>query len=152
MYGIDAESISDTYPIQWVSTGLPAVLIPLKDIETLAKVKVNKDAFKQYIYHHPENNCNHLFFVDRKDNTFAARCLMEDFVEDPATGSDNGNLAGYPLEHNYFNSNDISYMVIQGEDMCRKSVLQIHASKHDEDWYIAVGGQCHIVASGDWAV
>lgn len=84
------------------------------------------------------------------DNIFAARCIMEDFVEDPATGSANGNLAAYFLKHNYFNSEEISYLVNQGEDMGRKSVLHVDGKLDNDTWTIEVGGSCHIVASGQW--
>lgn len=82
--------------------------------------------------------------------TFAARCLMENFIEDPATGSANGNLAGYLLKYNYFGLNELFYKVYQGEDMGRQSVLYIHAALEDGNWIIEVGGNCYIVASGDW--
>ena len=110
----------------------------------------DKEKFMAYIERHPKNYCNHLFFVDMGNNTLAARCLMEDFVEDPATGSANGDLAGYMLQHDYFGSQDVSYTVIQGEDMGRKSVLHVHAAHIGEEWIIEVGGNCYIVASGEW--
>ena len=150
VFGISPESISDEHPVQWVSTGLAAVVVPLKDRRTLSRVRTDRDAFEQYILRHPANYCSHLFFVDMGGNEFAARCLMEDFLEDPATGSANGDLAGYLLQHNYFNRPDVAYKVIQGEDMGRKSVLHVHAGKTDDAWTIEVGGQCHIVASGEW--
>ncbi len=150
VFGISADDISDEYPVQWASTGLEAVIIPLKHRETLAEIKMGRDAFERYIERHPKNYCNHLFFVDMGEQTLAARCMMEDFVEDPATGSANGDLAGYLLEHDYFGSQDVSYTVIQGEDMGRKSVLHVHAAKEDDKWTIEVGGSCYIVASGEW--
>lgn len=150
VFGISSGQISDKYPVQWVSTGLPAVIILLKDRQTLSRVRTNRETFERYILRHPANYCSHLFVVDMGDDTFAARCLMEDYLEDPATGSANGDLAGYLLQHDYFNRSDISYTVIQGEDMGRKSVLHIHAGKTADAWTIEVGGQCHIVASGEW--
>ena len=150
VFGISPGKISDDYPVQWVSTGLAAVIIPLKDRETLSRVRTNHEAFERYIHRHPVSYCSHLFFTDMGNKTFAARCLMEDYLEDPATGSANGDLAGYLLQHDYFNRSDIDYTVIQGEDMGRKSVLRIHAGKKADAWTIEVGGQCHIVACGDW--
>ncbi len=150
IYGINANDIRDDFPIEWVSTGLEAVVIPLKKRDCLKNLVCNRKKFNQYITHYPKCNCNHLFFVDMGDNTFAARCLMEDFVEDPATGSANGGLAGYFMKHNYFQSDKVSYTVIQGEDMGRKSVLQIHAEKRDNQYIIEVGGSVHIVAYGEW--
>ena len=150
VFGISPGKISDDYPVQWVSTGLAAVIIPLKDRETLSRVRTNREAFERYILRHPASYCSHLFFTDTGNKTFAARCLMEDYLEDPATGSANGDLAGYLLQHDYFNRSDIDYTVIQGEDMGRKSVLRIHAGKKADAWTIEVGGQCHIVACGEW--
>ena len=150
VYGLEESDIRDDYPIQWVSTGLEGVIVPLKARENLARVKMNRDAFERYIERHPKNYCNHLFFVDMGNHELAARCMMEDFVEDPATGSANGDLAGYMLQHNYFGSQDVNYTVIQGEDMGRKSVLHVHAARKEETWTIEVGGNCYIVAYGEW--
>ncbi len=150
VFGISAEEIDEHYPVQWVSTGLEAVIIPLKSRRALSRIDMDRDAFMRYVKRHPENYCSHLFFVNMGENRLEARCMMEDFVEDPATGSANGDLAGYLLKHDYFGSREISYTVIQGEDMGRKSVLHIHASCKDEDWVIEVGGNCIITARGEW--
>lgn len=151
IFGIADADIANEFPVQWVSTGLEAVIIPLTSRDALRAVKVNKEAFKSYVRKYPSCNCNHLFFVQEGAMQLSARCLMEDFVEDPATGSANGDLAGYLLHHNYFNSSDISYTVYQGEDMGRVSALQVHAQyTTNGEWTIEAGGTCHIVASGDW--
>lgn len=150
IYGMNAKEICDDYPIQWVSTGLEAVIIPLKNRESLANLTVDQRKFKAYVERHPECNCNHLFFADMGANSFAARCLMEDFIEDPATGSANGDLAGYLLHHNYFGKHEVTYTVYQGEDMGRPSVLHVHAALNHHEWMIEVGGNCFIVAEGDW--
>ncbi|MBO6041414.1 MAG: PhzF family phenazine biosynthesis protein [Oscillospiraceae bacterium] len=150
VYGITPDDIRDDFPIQWVSTGLESVIIPLKRRETLAALKMDRPAFEEYIRRHPKNYGNHLFFVDMGGSTLAARCLMEDFLEDPATGSANGDLAGYMLKYDYFGQPDVRYKVIQGEDMGRKSVLWVHAALDGGSWTIEVGGNCHVVAEGDW--
>lgn len=72
------------------------------------------------------------------DHIFSVRCIMEDFIEDAATGSANGNLAGYLLSYGYFGSSPISYTIHQGEDMGRKSVLHILANRESDDWLIEV--------------
>jgi trans-2,3-dihydro-3-hydroxyanthranilate isomerase len=150
VFGISPEDIRDEYPVQWVSTGLESVSIPLKTREALKRVEMDPVRFARYIEKYPDCNCNHLFFVDMGNRLIAARCLMEDFVEDPATGSANGNLAGYFLMHNYFGSKDATYVVHQGEDMGRRSVLHIHASLDQGRWTIEVGGNCYVVAEGQW--
>lgn len=150
IYGITPDDIRDDFPIQWVSTGLEAVIVPLTNRAALTTTHTDQAKFKEYIKRHPECNCNHLFFVDMGDHKLAARCHMEDFVEDPATGSANGDLAGYMVKHNFFGSNDVTYTVYQGEDMGRPSVLNIHSAYDGKNWTIEVGGGCYIVASGEW--
>ena len=136
--------------MQWIRTGLEAVIVPLNNRASLARVTMDWDAFQQYTIRYPENNCNHLFFTDMGNGVLAARCLMENNVEDPATGSANGNLAAYLLQYHSVTVQDISYTVIQGEDMGRKSVLEIRAARRDDAWLIEVGGQCFLVAHGFW--
>ena len=150
IFGISLGEIREDYPIQLVSTGLESVLIPLKSRESLSKLQVIPPKFQEYTARHPECNCNHFFFTDMGDHIFSVRCIMEDFIEDAATGSANGNLAGYLLSYGYFGSSPISYTIHQGEDMGRKSVLHIHSNRESDDWLIEVGGNCHIVAEGDW--
>lgn len=150
IYGISEDDIMDEYPIQWVSTGLESVIIPLNNRQALSKLQCDKEKFMEYVGIHPECYCNHLFFVDMGDNVLDARCLMEDFVEDPATGSANGDLAGYVIKHGYFGAKNVTYTVHQGEDMGRPSVLHIHAAESNGEWTIGVGGNCYIVASGEW--
>lgn len=150
-FGISPEDISDAYPVQWVSTGLEAVIVPLRDREALRSLRMDGDAFSRYAERHPRLYCNHLFFVDEGDGTFAARCMMENLVEDPATGSANGDLAAWLLQHGYFGEGEASYTVRQGEDMGRTSVLGVHAAHTDDGWLIEVGGRCSMVASGEWA-
>jgi trans-2,3-dihydro-3-hydroxyanthranilate isomerase len=72
------------------------------------------------------------------------------FLEDPATGSANGNLAGYLLEHNFFQDTKIKYRVEQGYEMGRPSLLKIKAEKIDGKFHIHVGGKVFFVAKGEW--
>lgn len=72
------------------------------------------------------------------------------YLEDPATGSANGNLAGYLLEHNFFHANEINYRVEQGAFMGRPSLLKIKAQKSDDHFLIQVGGRVFVIAEGKW--
>lgn len=150
VFGLPADAIREDFPIQWVSTGLEAVIVPLKDRAALAGIRMDRQAFEAYVSRHPGNHCNHLFFTGTGERTLAARCMMEDLLEDPATGSANGCLAGYVLEHGWFGASDAAYTVIQGEDMGRRSVLHIRAAKEADAWTIEVGDRCHTVAEGNW--
>lgn len=144
------EDIRGDYPIQLVSTGLESVIVPLKNLDALAKCAVDHMKFQKYIQE--KFACNHLFFVDMGDGTLRARNIMEDpgFADDPATGSANGNLAGYLLKHDFFGKRQVSYIVHQGVEMGRPSTLYVDASYLEGRYQIQVGGKCVLVAEGGW--
>ncbi|MBR2801328.1 MAG: PhzF family phenazine biosynthesis protein [Erysipelotrichaceae bacterium] len=149
VFNLSPEDIREDLPLQRVSTGLAAIIVPLTSREALKKVFCDQRAFKEYITRCPHGNRLHLFFTETADHLLAARCLTEDFLEDAATGSANGDLAGYLLQYRYWDEDEISYTVHQGEDMGRPSCLYIHAKK-DPEWVIEVSGNCFLVAEGEW--
>jgi len=146
---IQPEDIRDDYPVQWVSTGLEAVIVPVKDVEVIKKSHVNHD--KLDAFHKAHYKCNVLLFAEESDG-LRVRVFMDDpgFLEDPATGSANGDLAGYLLKHNFFGRHNIAYTVSQGREMGRPSKLHIQADCTDGKYTILVGGQAYVVAEGDW--
>ena len=68
--------------------------------------------------------------------------------EDPATGSANGCLAGYLVEHRYFGSDSIDVRVEQGYEIGRPSLLFLKAGRGSEGIEVNVGGNVVMVASG----
>jgi len=146
---IDEKDIQDDYPVQWVSTGLGAVIVPLKSVEAMKKCRVNHMLFENFIENYCR--CNVLVFWGDHQH-LRVRVFMDDpgFLEDPATGSANGNLAGYLLKHHYFKKSKLQYSVSQGSEMGRPSVLNIQAELVDERFTILVGGKVIKVAEGYW--
>jgi trans-2,3-dihydro-3-hydroxyanthranilate isomerase len=147
---IDASDIRDDYPIQWVSTGLPCFVIPLKDECAVKKCAIHHDRFRHFI--ETVYQCNMLVFAEVKPKHLTVRVFMDDpgFLEDPATGSANGNLAGYLLKYDYFKSTTVQYLVNQGGEIGRPSTLRIGAELLDGTYRIMVGGKAYIVAQGTW--
>ncbi|HIT90354.1 MAG TPA: PhzF family phenazine biosynthesis protein [Candidatus Merdenecus merdavium] len=146
---INESDIRTDYPIQWVSTGLEAIIVPLKSVDAIEKCRVNHISFQNFIDNY--YRCNILVFAEDYQD-LRVRVFMDDtgFLEDPATGSANGNLAGYLLKHNYFNKHNIQYRVSQGSEMGRPSVLDIEGELVDGKFTILVGGKAIIVAEGNW--
>jgi len=155
---INEGDIIENYPVQVVSTGLPALIIPLKTYDALKRCAVNHDLYHQFL--DKKCKCNLLaFFAEKPDNKTAptsgnvrVRVFVDDpgFVEDPATGSANGNLAGYFLKYNYLGSSKISYNAHQGVEMNRPSLLQINAELQNGIYTIKVGGKVFPIADGNW--
>jgi trans-2,3-dihydro-3-hydroxyanthranilate isomerase len=150
---IDTDDINTNFPVQLVSTGLPSIIVNLKTLDAVNRCKVN-----HRIYNHvleEIGNANLLVFTTETahpENDLHARVFMftSGHLEDPSTGSANGNLAGYLLEYNFFNSNEINCNVEQGYSIGRQSLLKIKAQKTDDNFLIQVGGSIFVVAEGKW--
>jgi trans-2,3-dihydro-3-hydroxyanthranilate isomerase len=150
---INREDINTDFPIQVVSTGLPSVIVHLNSLDAISRCKINHRAYTDLLK--DMGDVNLLVFTTETastENDLNVRLFMPipGYLEDPATGSANGNLAGYLLEHNFFNSNEINYRVEQGAFIDRPSLLKIKAKKTDDHYLIQVGGQVITVSEGKW--
>lgn len=147
---IDGEQIRTDFPIQQVSTGLPCVIVPLKTLEAVAGCRVNHPAFERFLERF--NECNLFVFAQEGERIFRVRLFMNDtgYLEDPATGSANGNFAAYLLRHRYFQSDRIEVLVRQGVEMGRPSKLHLDASVTGGVYDLRVGGKTQLIAAGKW--
>lgn len=150
---INIDDIEAHFPIQEVSTGMPSVIVPLKSLGAVRQCRVDHTAYKRFLQE--AFSANILVFCKEtyeKENQLNVRVFCEDsgFPEDAATGSANGNLAGYLLEYGYFNSSQSQYRVEQGYEINRKSLLKVKAGKTDGQFDINVGGKVFLVAKGEW--
>lgn len=136
-------------PVQCVSTGLEAVVVPLKTVADLEACAVNHSALAQF--HAKWRKCNLLVYAHDEDG-LRVRVFMDEpgFMEDPATGSANGDLAAYLIRHDVFRSPTAEYIVHQGAEIGRPSTLFVLASLRDGTYDIRVGGKVKPVARGEW--
>jgi trans-2,3-dihydro-3-hydroxyanthranilate isomerase len=150
---IDTVDVNIDFPIQVVSTGLPSIIVNLKTLDAVKRCKINHRLYNEIL--EEIGNANILVFTTETvnpENDLHARVFMftSGHLEDPATGSANGNLAGYLLKYNFFNSNEINYNVEQGYSIGRPSLLKVNAQKTDAKYLIQVGGRNFVVAEGKW--
>lgn len=150
---IDSEDFASEYPIQVVSTGLPSVIVPLKSLEAVKRCTINHAAFREFLAH--TRVMTLLVFAleaDNPENDLQVRVFMDDtgYREDPATGSANGNLAGYFLQHNVFGRDKLQLRIEQGAQIGRPSLVKLHAEKTDGKFNIRIGGKVFFVAKGEW--
>ena len=151
--GIEVSETNERFPIQEVSTGLPFFIVPLKNIATLKKARIDKEKYFDLIKdtvakgilifcpetHEPQNDISVRVFVD-----------YYGIPEDPATGSGNGCLAGYLVKYRYFGKDSINIRSEQGYEIGRPSLLLLKAEQHGENINISVGGKSVIVAQGEF--
>ena len=146
--GLQAQQIDDRFPVQWVSTGVDFLIVPVKSLADLTAIKVSQQPCADAI----------LAFCPgayTPGQTLAARMFAAamGIVEDAATGSANGCLAAYLLEHDYLGGLDIDLKVGQGYEIKRPSQLYLRGAKTNEqpaEFSINVGGRVRLVAQGEW--
>jgi trans-2,3-dihydro-3-hydroxyanthranilate isomerase len=150
---IDKEYIDDRFPIQEVSTGLPVIVVPLKSLEAVKKVRVNKEKYFELI----ENTDAKAIMVFSPETYNSENDLnVRDFAdyygvpEDAATGSANGCLASYLVKYRYFEKSEINISVEQGYEINRSSLLFLKASEDNGEISVYVGGKVEKIAQGEW--
>jgi len=150
---LDVSDIDERFPVEEVSTGLPFFIVPLKNIATLKRAKVDKKKYFDLIKstvakgilvfcpetHEPQNNISVRVFVD-----------YYGVPEDPATGSGNGCLAGYLVKHRYFGKDNINIRSEQGYEIDRPSLLLLKAEQSGININISVGGKSIVIAKGEF--
>jgi len=149
MLSLTPSDIDTHFPIQEVSTGVWFYMIPLKTREALKKIKLDAERLKS-------------FSVDKKAKWPLLFCpepenmgndlkvrMVNDWAEDPATGSANGCLAGYLVRYRYFGSPKINIRVEQGAEIRRPSILYLRAEEKRGGIEVNVGGKVTMVARGE---
>ncbi|MBM7587505.1 trans-2,3-dihydro-3-hydroxyanthranilate isomerase [Bacillus pakistanensis] len=150
---IDKGFVDERFPIQEVSTGLPVIVVPLKSLEAVKKVKIQKEKYYELIEtldakgiivfspeaYHSENDLNVRDFAD-----------YYGIPEDAATGSSNGCLASYLVKYRYYEKREINLRVEQGYEIKRPSLLFLKASENNGRIDVNVGGRVVKIAQGEW--
>ena len=150
---LDVIDIDMNVPIQDVSTGVPFIIVPLKTRQALKRIKVNKERYFTFIEHTQAKEI--LAFcpeTDRPENQLSVRVFADSLgiPEDPATGSANGCLAGYLVQHSYLGQPTIDLRVEQGESIGRPSLLLLKATQTATGIQVKVGGRIILVARGEF--
>lgn len=149
--GIAPEDIETTTPVQVISAGTAALIVPLCSLDALRRSMLNLNAFAAlandgfpplvYVFceetHEPQND-------------FCARFFFEanGVREDPATGNGAAFLGAYLLEHSNLTQSELSVQIEQGHEIQRSSLVLLRAQKLDGVRKIFVGGSVIQTAEG----
>ncbi len=148
---LDPTDMDDRFPAQDVSTGLPALIVPLKTLDALRRCKVDWERYVELAG--PGKNLYVFCPEPHEDGSgdLSTRMFADDLgvLEDPATGSAAGCLAGYLVEHDYFGTKSVSVKVEQGYEIDRPSLLYLRSERIGDETSIHVGGKVQMVARGE---
>jgi trans-2,3-dihydro-3-hydroxyanthranilate isomerase len=153
MLNLDVNEIDTKYPIQEVSTGVPFVIVPLKTLNAVRRVRIDKDKHRELTKETPAEILVFCPETYRKENDLNVRVFVDLYgiPEDPATGSANGCLAGYLSRYCYFGDDVVDVRVEQGYEIGRPSLLHLRARALNREGGIIVhvGGKVLMVATGE---
>ena len=150
--GLDVRMIDNKFPVQEVSTGVPFLIVPLKNLAALKRAKISGDKYLELIENAQAKSI--LVFCPEtysKENDLNVRVFADYYgiPEDPATGSANGCLAGYLVRHRYFGKKRIDIRVEQGYEIARPSLLLLKAEDREGGVDVYVGGKVVMIARGE---
>jgi len=142
--GLSPEDIETKGPVQQMSAGVAAMIVPLRGLAALRRCRLELDAyaplaaagFPPLVYcfcaetRHRENDLSARFF-------FEAHGVRED----PATGNGAAFLGVYLLQHAFLPGSDLSLRIEQGYEMRRPSLVMLRARMAGPTPEVRVGGQ-----------
>ena len=149
---IGAGDIDPRFPIQIVSTGFPALYLPLTNLKAVQNVELNLPVLREVL-----GSVDMIYAFSREtlepSSTVHSRAFAP-FIgipEDPATGSAAGALGAYLVHHAVIDGLDSSEIVIeQGFEMNRPSLIQVSVEETGGAIdSIQVGGQAITVFEGN---
>jgi trans-2,3-dihydro-3-hydroxyanthranilate isomerase len=153
MLNIDESDIlSDAMHPQNVTCGLPFAFIPLRDRHAVARAKLNLERWEKTL----KGQWTDMVFVFSMDAQYPSSDVHgrmfgpgANVPEDPATGSACAALGGYLAMRSYERNGTLRWVVEQGFEMGRPSILDVEADVAEgKVTAIRVGGNSVLVMEG----
>jgi trans-2,3-dihydro-3-hydroxyanthranilate isomerase len=140
-----------SHPIEVVSTGLPTLVVAVRTRRALERIRVDREALQKLVQGVEATAV--LAFApgaERPGHQLTVRVFVDDLgvPEDAATGSSNGCLAAWLIQHRYLDDDAIDLRVAQGMSIGRPSTLHLRAIGTSRGIEIRVGGGVVDVARG----
>ena len=148
---ITKQELDTKFPIEEVSTGLPCIIVPVKNLLALKSIKINREKYFNLVSNLSAKLILAFCSETYSDDLDLSVRVFVDYYgipEDPATGSGNGCLAGYIVKHRYFDKNQIKIQTGQGYEINRPSKIYLKATENDNGIDVFVGGKVIKIAEG----
>jgi len=151
--GLELSDIDPGMPVQWVSTGLPFLIAPLRSLDAVRRARLAPNA--GHIISSAHQAAGILLFAREgrePGQDLSVRVFVDELgvPEDPATGSGNGCLAAWLLKHAQELHGKLELISGQGHEIGRPSTIFLKAEKTGNLYDIHVGGSCRTIAHGRW--
>lgn len=148
--GLRPEDLHPDLPAQVVSTGLPPLILPVRDLETLRRATLDRPAAAEAC---ERSGGDELYLFAVHDGGVTARFFgpTESIREDAATGSAAGPLGAYLADRGLAGMPG-TVVIAQGEQIGRPSFLHVEVARRGEGWRVRVGGGVRVIGSGTFRI
>lgn len=125
--GLMPSDLDSHLPIQGVSVGLGHIIVPVKDLATLMRAKMNIPAVENLCAKHGMREMQLFVFQtnDSNNDLFTRNFTPREGLEDPACGNGNGALGAYLAETKYKGETTFDLRAEQGHGIKMPSLIEI---------------------------
>jgi trans-2,3-dihydro-3-hydroxyanthranilate isomerase len=154
LLSLDESDLADgAYDAEAVSCGVPFLFIALRDRAALARIRIERPLFDAALAHFWATEIYVLAFdPELPGSDLRARMFAPSLgiAEDPATGAAATALAGYLAKRDLRRDGTLRWVVEQGFEMGRPSLLEVEADVEEANGVTAirVGGAAVLVSEG----
>lgn len=148
--GLTLNDLDENFPVRVVSTGFPALIVPIKTINKIKEIEPDPQTLNEVL---KPLGIDMIYPFCREtidwENTVHVRAFAPGLgiPEDPATGSVAGAMGAYWAS--LTDDEEITLVIEQGSEMQRPSLIDVEVSKRGgEIKKIRVGGKCQSVFTG----
>jgi trans-2,3-dihydro-3-hydroxyanthranilate isomerase len=151
----DEWMLHPSYPVQVVSCGVPFLLVPIRDLESIRRLAPRTSIWLERLQHSGATNAM-TFTLQTTRKGLTAHCRMFapalGVVEDPATGSAAGPLGCYFVQHGLSATPAAprhEFTFEQGQELGRPSLLRATIDREgDRITQVRVSGTCVPIGAG----
>jgi trans-2,3-dihydro-3-hydroxyanthranilate isomerase len=143
--GLKPSDFDSTLPIEFVSTGIFNLIVPLSRRAVLARIRMNMRALAEVVA--PTGTMAYCFALGSRGRAYARGMLPWGILEDPATGSAAGSLGAYLVQHEQLRVGEI-LRIAQGVEMGRPSEIQVEVGKERGKLISKVSGAAVRICEG----
>lgn len=154
--GLKTEDIGiDHYSIkpQAVSTGLPDIMMPVRNLELLTSISPDYEALAEYSRRLDVIGV-HAFTLESEEENSTLACRnfapAAGIDEEAATGTSNGALGAYLIKNDILQLNEVIILICeQGRSMNRDSKIVVKLEGDKADFVVKVGGEAIVILEGN---
>lgn len=151
MLSITTDDLDPRNPVQAVSSGVPFLMIPVRDRAAMARLRLKMDVWERAFMGNPASFFMFSTDVERPGSTVHCRMFAPSLgvAEDPATGAAHGPLGAYLMKYGVIGGEQATFVSEQGFEMGRPSLITVTVEATDgAASRVRVGGMSQIIGEG----